>query len=124
MPENKPQREIVLVGGGHSHVQVLRHFAMSPPPEARLTVVLDQPVAVYSGMVPGFVAGQYAAHELEIDVVPLARRAAARVVLSPATGVDPAERRVHVAGRPSIRYDVASFDIGSTVHGLDLPGIR
>lgn len=124
MQDNKPQREIVLVGGGHSHVQVLRHFAMSPAPEARLTVVLDQPVAVYSGMVPGFVAGQYATHELEIDVVPLARRAAARVVLAPATGVDPAQRRIHVVGRPSIRYDVASFDVGSTVHGLDLPGIR
>ena len=124
MRRTKTQRRIVLVGGGHSHVQVLRHFAMNPPADARLTVVLDLPVAVYSGMVPGFVAGQYAAHELEIDVVPLARRAAARVVLAPATGVDPAARRIHVAERPSISYDVASFDIGSTVHGLDLPGIR
>ena len=32
---------------------------MRPEPGVRLTVVLDRPVAVYSGMVPGFVAGQY-----------------------------------------------------------------
>jgi selenide,water dikinase len=117
-------RDLVLVGGGHAHVQVLRRFAMEPPRETRTTVVLDTPVAVYSGMVPGFVAGQYSAGDLEIDVVPLARRARARVVLARAIGVDAAERRIAVEGRAAIPYDVASFDIGSTVAGADLPGVR
>ncbi len=97
---------------------------MRPWPEARVTVVLDTPVAVYSGMVPGFVAGQYRASELEIDVVPLARLAGAEVILTPATGVDPASRRVRLDGRPPLAYDYVSFDIGSTVAGLDLPGVR
>jgi len=118
------QREIVLVGGGHSHVQVLRRFEMEPPENARLTVVLDVPVAVYSGMVPGFVAGQYRADELEIDVVPLARRAKARVILSAATAIDAENRKILFADRPPIPYDVASLDVGSTVAGLDLPGVR
>ena len=78
--------DVVLVGGGHSHVQVLRRFAMERHSDIRLTVVLDTPVAVYSGMVPGLIAGQYRAEELEIDVVPLARRAGARVILSAAVG--------------------------------------
>jgi selenide,water dikinase len=115
--------DLVLVGGGHAHVQVVRRWMMAPFPGARLTVVLDQPVAVYSGMVPGFVAGDYAAGELEIDVVPLARRAGARVVLAAATGIDPVARRIELEGRPSIPYDVASLDVGSTVRGLDLPGV-
>ena len=115
--------ELVLVGAGHSHVQVLRSLAMEPLPGARVTLVVDTPLAVYSGMVPGFVAGQYRADELEIDAVPLARRAGARVILAPATGVDPVARRVHLAGRPAIPYDLASVDIGSTVAGLDLPGV-
>ena len=115
---------VVLVGGGHSHVQILRRMMMRPWPEARVTVVLDTPVAVYSGMVPGFVAGQYRASELEIDVVPLARLAGAEVVLTPAVGVDPPERRVRLAGRAPLAYDFVSFDIGSTVAGLDLPGVR
>ena len=115
---------VVLVGGGHSHVQVLRRMMMRPWPEARVTVVLDTPVAVYSGMVPGFVAGQYRASELEIDVVPLARLAGAELILSPAVGVDPANRRVRLEGRAPLAYDYVSFDIGSTVAGLDLPGVR
>ena len=115
--------ELVLVGGGHTHVQVLRRFAMAPPP-GRVTVVLDTPIAVYSGMVPGFVAGQYGQEELEIDVVPLARLARARVVLSRATGLEPGERRLLLEDRPPLPYDLISFDVGSTVAGLELPGVR
>jgi selenide,water dikinase len=97
---------------------------MRPVRGARLTVVVDRPVAVYSGMVPGFVAGQYALEELEIDVRPLAMRAGARYVAAPAVGVDPVARRVLLDGRPSIAYDTVAFDVGSTVAGLDVPGVR
>ena len=95
---------------------------MAPLAGVRLTVVLDRPVAAYSGMVPGFVAGEYQAAELAIDVVPLARRAGARVVLAAATRVDAVNRRIELEGRPPIGYDVASLDVGSTVRGGDVPG--
>jgi selenide, water dikinase len=117
-------RELVLVGGGHAHVQVIRRFAMAPLADVRLTVVLDRPEAVYSGMVPGFVAGDYATHALEIDVAPLARRAGGRVIFAPATGVDPSANTISLAGRPALPYDVASLDVGATVRGLELPGVR
>ncbi len=122
--ERESPRDLVLVGGGHSHVQVLRRFGMAPRPDVRLTLVVDKPIAVYSGMVPGYVAGQYRREELEIDVVPLARRAGARVILAAAVGVDAVSKRIRLADRPPIRYDLASLDIGSTVAGLDLPGVR
>jgi selenide,water dikinase len=117
-------RDLVLVGGGHAHVQVIRRWLMRPLPDVRLCVVLDRPEAVYSGMVPGFVAGDYEAHELEIDVVPLARRARARVVLAAATRIDPAARRIELEGRPPLAYDVASLDLGSSVRGRELPGVE
>jgi len=116
-------RSVVLVGGGHSHVQVLRRWAMAPPKDLRLMVVLDRPIAVYSGMVPGFVAGDYTHTELEIDVVPLARRANAGVILSRAVDLDPVRGEIAVEGRPPLHYDLASIDVGSTVRGLDLPGV-
>ncbi len=119
----RPVTELILVGGGHTHVQVLKSFAMQPPPGVRTTVVVDTPIAVYSGMVPGFVAGQYRAEELEIDVLPLARLAGARVVIARATEVDAAARRLAVEGRASLAYNAISFDIGSTVAGLQVPGV-
>jgi selenide,water dikinase len=114
---------VALVGGGHAHVQILRRWAMDPPQDARLVVVLDRPVAVYSGMVPGFVAGDYTRPELEIDLVPLARRAGAAVVLSAAVDLDPLRGEIALEGRPNLPFDIASLDVGSTVRALDLPGV-
>jgi selenide,water dikinase len=117
-------QDLVLVGGGHAHVQVLRRWRMQPLAGVRLTLVLDRPEAVYSGMVPGFVAGDYDLAACEIDLVPLARRAGARVVLAAATALDPQRKTISLAGRPALPYDVASLDVGSTVRGLELPGVR
>src|SRR5262245_42613533 len=97
---------------------------MAPVSDVRLTVIVDRTVAIYSGMVPGLVAGQYRRDELEIDVWPLARRARARIIVAQATGVDAAERRIRLDGRPAVASDTAAFDVGSTVSGLDLPGVR
>lgn len=116
--------DLLLIGAGHAHVQVLRSFLMRPPSGCRVTLVVDRPVAVYSGMVPGFIAGQYREDDLEIDPLPLARRAGARIVYGRVLRVDATGRRVHVEGRASLGYDIASFNIGSTVAGLDLPGVR
>ena len=113
-----------MVGAGHTHIQVLRHWIMRPNHAVDATLVVDTPIAVYSGMAPGLVAGQYARHELEIDAVPLARRAGVRVVMSPCTGVEAAARRLLVDGREPLPFDLASFDVGSTVAALDLPGVR
>ena len=119
----KSRRHLVLVGGGHSHVEVLRDWAREPVPGGRLTVVVDRPTAVYSGMVPGFVAGQYRLDEIEIDVHGLAQRAGAAWVGARATRLNPLARLVYAEGSPTVSYDTVSFDVGSTVSGLDRPGV-
>ena len=123
-PSTSIVHDLVLVGGGHAHIQVLKRWAMAPVPGARLTLVVDRPIAVYSGMVPGFVAGQYPREALEIDVRPLARRAGARCIVAPASAHDARAHRLVLDGRPPIAYDTVSFDVGSTVAGFELPGVR
>lgn len=120
----KGVRDVVLVGAGHSHIFVLERCIERGAPDARLTLVVDRRIAIYSGMVPGYVAGQYRVEQLEIDAVGLAERAGARVVLDPAVGIDPVGQRILLENAPSVPYDLASFDIGSTVTGLDVPGVR
>ncbi|NVK47755.1 MAG: selenide, water dikinase SelD [Rhodobacteraceae bacterium] len=115
-------RELVLIGGGHSHALILKRWGMRPLPGVRVTVINPGAVAAYSGMLPGFVAGHYAREDLELDLLRLARFAGARAVLGRATGIDRDARLIHVEGRPPIRYDIASIDIGITSAMPDLPG--
>ena len=115
-------REIVLIGGGHTHALLLRAWGMSPLPGARLTVINPDPTAPYTGMLPGFVAGHYTRDALEIDLVKLARFANARLIFGRVTAMDRAAKRLTVPDRPDIAYDIASLDIGITSNMPTLPG--
>ncbi len=123
MRDNLPiMKDIVLVGGGHTHALVLRMWAMRPVPGVRLTVVNPGPTAPYSGMLPGHVAGHYARDALDIDLVRLARFAGARLVIGAAHRIDPQAQRVHVPGRAALDYDLLSLDIGIHSQMPEIPG--
>ncbi len=115
-------QDLVLVGGGHAHVHVLKRFGMRAAPGVRLTLITRDLETPYSGMLPGYVAGHYRFEECHIDLVRLARFAGARLIHDEATGLDRAARRVLCQAHPPIRYDVASLDIGSTPRPDDVPG--
>src|SRR6056297_1423915 len=91
-------RDLVLIGGGHTHALVLRKWGMNPLPGVRVTVINPGPTAPYSGMLPGFVAGHYTRDELDIDLVKLARFAGARIIDGYATGIDKDAQTVAVSG--------------------------
>ena len=115
-------RELVFLGGGHTHALVLLRWSLNPVEGVQLTLVNPEPVAHYSGMLPGFIAGHYAAEELEIDLVRLAKRAGARFIIDSATGIDRDSRRITFAERASIAYDTVSLDTGVTSSLPCLPG--
>lgn len=115
-------KEVVLIGGGHTHALLLRSWGMNPLPGARLTVINPCATAPYTGMLPGFVAGHYSRHALEIDLVRLARFAGARMIFGHVTGIDRTERALTIEGRAPVAYDVASLDIGITSDMPEIPG--
>ena len=115
-------RDVVLIGGGHTHALVLREWGMNPVKGARLTLINPAPSAPYTGMLPGFVAGHYSRDALEIDLVRLARFAGARMIFGYASAIDRTAKRIRVDGRPDVAYDFASIDIGITSDIPALPG--
>jgi selenide, water dikinase len=123
MTATYPQiRDLVLIDSGHAHALVLRMWGMDPLPGTRVTVINPDPVAPYTGMLPGMIAGHYRRDELMIDLVRLARFAGARVILDRATGIDLEARLIHLAGRPPLPYDLAAIDVGITSDLPSLPG--
>lgn len=107
-------RDLVLLGGGHTHALVLRKWAMTPLPGVQVTLVNPDVKAPYTGMLPGYVAGHYQRAELDIDLVKLARAAGARLIVDRAIGIDTETKRVSLADRPDVAYDTLSIDIGVT----------
>jgi selenide,water dikinase len=109
--------DLLLIGGGHSHLFVLRQFAMHPLPGLRITLVSRDLNTPYSGMLPGYIAGHYRRDEAHIDLLPLARHAGARVIHEEIVGIDAANSQVLFASRPPLAYDLASVNIGSRPQG-------
>ena len=114
--------DLVLIGGGHAHALFLRMWAMKPLAGVRLTLINPGAAAPYTGMLPGHIAGHYAQGDIMIDLVRLARFAGARLILDRVSGIDRATRRIHLAGRPPLGYDLASVDIGIASDLPDIPG--
>ena len=108
---------LVLLGGGHAHALVLLEFRNFISKNLDVVLVSPGPAHTYSGMVPGVLAGHYAAVEAQIDLGSLARQAGAELVLGTAQRLEPGAKQVELADGGTLRYDVVSLNLGSAPAG-------
>lgn len=117
-------RRLVLLGGGHAHVHVLRDLARQPLAGAEVTLVSPHPQLVYSGMMPGVVAGHYTAEQALIALAPLAAAARAEFKQAAAVAIDAAARNVTLSTGAVLPYDTLSVDIGGVIDRDAIAGAR
>ena len=123
MPVAVPiRKEIVLLGGGHAHLAVLKQFGMRPLPGVRLTLVSPYYEAPYSGMLPGHIAGHYTFAESHVSLLPLCQFADAQFYPDAAVSLDLENRKIHCRQRPPVAFDILSIDTGSTPSICRTPG--
>ena len=114
--------DLVLIGGGHAQIQVLKDFAMKPEPGVRLTLVTDVLDTPYSGMLPGYVEGVWSHTDMHINLVRLARFAGARLIHQPVKNIDLVNKNIILDNDLSLRYDILSINCGAAPELNSIPG--
>ena len=111
---------LVLVGAGHSNISLIRRFAMEPLDHVRLVVIHPDSTAPYSGMLPGYLAGQYSLDDLFIDIAALCKQAGAHLIRGSLERIDAETKTLHISHQASfdpktlsVHYDYAVLNTGA-----------
>ena len=115
-------KRLLLVGGGHAHLEVLRSIQRTPIPDIKVLLVSTGRFAAYSGAVPGYLAGRYTAENIAFDLDALARAAGGVFMDDVVEQVDGTAHTAQLSGK-RIAFDACSIDIGSSPAGSDVPGV-
>jgi len=115
-------KHLVLIGGGHSHLAVLRGLGMRPVPGLMVTLISREILVPYSGAMPAFIAGRYRPEDMFIDLRPLARFGGARLIQADIDSIDLEARSIVLPRRPELSFDVLSLNIGSIPDTSGMPG--
>lgn len=116
-------KRVLLIGAGHAHLAVLRSLTQKPLYGARITLVNPLVRQVYSGMLPGILAGHYRRAEAEIDLAGLAERGYVELERGVVERLNLDKKLAFVKGGRSLSYDVVSLNVGSLV-AANLPGVE
>ena len=117
-------KRVVLLGGGHAHVHVLQALAREPLAAAGVVLVTPFLRQMYSGMVPGLVAGHYTAEQCAIPLPGLAQAARVRLLEGLVVQLDAGARQVRLASGECLDYELLSLDTGSVMDRDRIPGAR
>lgn len=115
-------KRLVLLGGGHAHVHVLDALRAQPRPDVEVTLVSPYPRQVYSGMLPGWIAGHYSLDECVLPLDRLAADAQVRFVQQKGIGLDLAAKQLQCSDGQTMDFDVISIDTGPVTDTRMVPG--
>ncbi len=112
-PPPPPPRQLILIGAGHTHLQILKWWRRRPFARTELTLVTAFDHAAYSGMLPSTLAGLYKPEQMLIDLPKLCDYCGVRLIVDRANRLDPVNKVVEFAHQPALEFDVAAVNIGS-----------
>lgn len=115
-------KRLLLIGGGHSHVEVIRRWGLAPEPDVAVTLISPDRHTPYSGMLPGYIAGHYSHADCHIDLDAVCAQAGVTRIGASLGAVDFAARIARCSHAPDQPFDVLSIDTGSTPVLAPIPG--
>src|SRR5512137_2951567 len=122
--EADAMKRLLLIGGGQAHAFVLRALAAAPRRDVETVLVTPSDRLVYSGMLPGWIAGHYTLPELTIPLPPLVEAAGAVLMPRRVVGLDLQRKAVRTERNELIEFDLISIATGPAVDFDAIPGSR
>ena len=109
-----PNKKLVLIGGGHTHVLLIHALAIKPIHGVDVILISEKKLTPYSGMLPGYVAGYYSLAQTNIDLQRLCKTANVEWIEKRVVDIDTVSQKIVSVNEETIHFDKLSIDIGST----------
>ena len=113
MFENNLIKQLVLIGGGHANVQILKKLCMNRIKGLHTILISEHFEATYSGMTPGYIHRDFSIEEISIDLQRLCFNAGATFIKDKVIKLETSNKKVVLQNFPSINYDLLSINTGS-----------
>ena len=114
--------DLVLIGGGHSHLSVLMKLSKKPLNGNRITLITNEIDTPYSGMIPGYIEGIYSWRDSHIDLYRLCLKLNVRFIHAEVERVSAHEKEIYFKNRPKIKFDVLSINTGIQSNNREIKG--
>ena len=106
------EKKLVLIGGGHSHILLLKKLGMKPIKGLNITLITPEPELVYTGMLPAAILGSYSFDQINIDLIKLANFAKCRIIFEAVDKINLNKKEIYLDDRMPFGFDILSIDIG------------
>ncbi len=106
---------LVLIGGGHTNVLLIRKWLMYPKlmPEIPISIISRDDYLVYSAMFPSVISKSISLDDSLINIRSLARKAKLSFIKDEVTNIDLNLKEICLKNRPSIAYSKLVLNYGS-----------
>ena len=111
--ENNLIKQLVLIGGGHANVQILKKLCMNRIKGLHTILISEHFEATYSGMTPGYIHRDFSIEEISIDLQRLCFNAGATFIKDKVVKLETNHKKVVLKNFPSLNYDLLSINTGS-----------
>lgn len=115
-------KDSLLIGGGHSHLVAIKQLTMKSPADVRITLVSSDTMTLYSGMLPGLIAGHYTYDDCHVDLRILCHWAGIKFIHRTVTRMDPFRKQIDCQDNLLLHYDVLSINTGAQPALPSIPG--
>jgi len=118
----KQTKQLLLIGGGHSHALVIKMWGKKPLKGVKLTLISNAKDTPYSGMLPGLISGHYTHRQTHIDLQALCNWANVEFICASIDTIDPQQKQAITTDQRTVNYDIVSINTGSTPNIQQTPG--